>query len=91
MVYVVTRREARASVCATDKDDPIVCIEIGYYRLMGCFDADAWAHMAPSEARELANDLMEAARKIEAKQKYGRLYFSLITKYTATWAGVAQG
>ena len=63
------KTEARASADLNCEDGPAVCVAVGRCRPVGCFDEDAWAHLTPAEARELAADLYEAARKVEAKTR----------------------
>lgn len=50
---------------ADDHDSPIVCLALGEMRSVGCFYADAWAHLTPAQARELAEELEDAAREAE--------------------------
>jgi len=46
-----------------------VRIEIGHYRVVGCFDADAYAEMSPEDARDLASNILAATSECERRQR----------------------
>lgn len=59
--------DAHVELHAEEHDKPVVCLELGEMRSAGCFDATAWAHLTPAQARELTQDLEDAAREAERK------------------------
>ncbi len=46
-----------------------VLIELGEWRPVGAFSADAWTALTPEHARELARDLFSAADQLEARRR----------------------
>jgi hypothetical protein len=46
-----------------------VVLELGEWRPVGAFSADAWTALTPEQARELARDLFSAADQMEARRR----------------------
>lgn len=59
---------ARASAATADDGAPRVLIEVGQYRVVGCFDADGWCEMTPEDARDFARNIITAARDVERRR-----------------------
>jgi len=61
------------ATAGTDVDDcHCVVVEIGQYRVVGAFDAHAWAEMSPDVARDVARNLIAAANEVEKRQDRDR-------------------
>lgn len=62
----------RATAGADVEDCHCVVVEIGQYRIVGGFDAHAWADLSPEDARDCARNLLAAAAEVEKRQARDR-------------------
>lgn len=64
------RSELRGSAIEVSTHAGEVTLELGVMRNFGSLSTDAWASLTPAEARELADDLIKAARRAAEERSH---------------------
>lgn len=52
-----------------DRSERHIVLELGEWRPVGAFSADAWTYLTPEQARELARELFRAADVMESSRR----------------------
>ena len=61
--------KASAELSADIEGAPCVVIELGEWSRAGGWRSDEWCAMSAARARELARDLIDAAQRVEARER----------------------